>query len=346
MTDSRVNVLVDPDLVRAVEEAINGGTGPGLRRKTWTLVNHKGGVGKTFCVMALAWVLAVHYGLHVLIVDIDPQANSTRRAGLNAMDTERLPTITDALRMNVEGCARDIVQHVRWADLAEARGSIDILPSRLDLEARAEEAAMADAVDQIFKSVKLSAPGILSTLDPILKRVLGNLGQPRGRLQNVMGGDFLKSYDLVLIDCPPSLGHLTQNAWTASEGVLLCAKADFDSVNGAVRARDTLHRIRSAMGVPHLDVHGVMLTDLPITNRQITERRKFGSVRNAEESIQDLQRNFGDLLWRPFFERKSVLAENVDYGVSPVDQLKTADVNYVTSVLTGWGGKLLEASLG
>lgn len=352
MVDTRVNVHVDPQLVRAVEEAINGGQGPGLTRKVWTLINHKGGVGKTFNTMALAWVLAVCYGLHVLVVDMDPQANSTRRAGLSAIETDTLATITDALRMNVTGCAASIVKPVRWGDLDKENGapdhvgSIDILPARLDLEIRAQEGATADVVDKIVQVAQLSAPHIMGDLDPILKRVLGNLGEPRSRLKNILGGNFLDGYDIVLIDCPPSLGHLTQNAWVASHGVLLCTKADFDAVNGASRARTALHQTRTALGVPNLDVHGILLTDLQIINRKVTDKRRFGSIRSAEDSIADLEKQFGGLLWRPFLERKSVLAENVDYGVSPVDALKTTDMSYVSEVLIKWGAKLLEASIG
>lgn len=339
MIETRVRELVPSALLDRLEVAIADGSGPGLRRKRWTLVNHKGGVGKTFDTLALAWVLAVCYGLHVLVVDMDPQANSTRRAGYGAHATENLATLTEALKLNEVGNAKMIVKPFKWEI---PNGSIDILPSRLDLEARSEEAAVAGAVYRIRSAVKQSRHDLLDQLNPIMDEVVGSLTHPRERLRNILGGGFVDDYDIVLIDCQPSLGHLTQNAYVASDGVLLCTKADYDSLNGAVRTQTKLHETRKALGVPELDVHGVLLTDLQIINRT----RGHGSFRAAEESIGDLQEAFGGLLWTPFLERKSALAENTDYGVPIVENLTTKDREHVTTVMIEWGAKLLEVSLG
>lgn len=339
MIDTRVRELVPSGLLDQLEAAVAEGSGSGLRRKVWTLVNHKGGVGKTFDTLALAWVLASCYGLHVLVVDMDPQANSTRRAGYGAYATENLATLTEALKINEVGNGRMIVKPFKW-DIAN--GSIDLLPSRLDLETRSEEAAIAGAVYRIRTAVKQWRPNLLDQLDPIMNEVVGSLTHPRERLRNTLGGGFLDEYDIVLIDCQPSLGHLTQNAYVASDGVLLCTKADYDSLNGAARTQIKLHESRKALGVPELDVHGVLLTDLQIINRT----RGFGSFRAAEESIEQLQETFGSLLWHPFLERKSALAENTDFGVPIVENLSARDREYVTTVMIQWGAKLLEVSLG
>lgn len=348
MIDSRVRPYVPPELIKAVEEAIAGGEGPGLKKKVWTLVNHKGGVGKTFDTLALAWVLAVCYGLHVLVVDMDPQANASRQAGYGAFATEHIPTLSEALKLNQLGGAKQIVKPFKWGDDDEpiGPGSIDLLPARLDLEVRAEEAAITDAISRVRAGVLEHNADLLDVLEPIFSAVVGNMHEPRARLKNLLGGGFLADYDIVLIDCPPSLGHLTQNAYVASDGVLLCTKASYDSLNGAVRAEAELHKIRKALGVPDLDIHGVLLTDLQIVNRKVTVDRHHGSVRSAEQSIKQLKKAFGDKLWLPFMERKSVLAENSDYGVPIIDSLGTADRSYVTEVMIKWGAKLLEVSLG
>jgi len=347
MIDERVRTVASPELIRAVEEAIRGGEGPGLDRKVWTLVNHKGGVGKTFDALALAWVLAVCFGLHVLVVDMDPQANSTRRAGYGADATMNRPTLTEALKMNITGSASGIVLPFMWKGATDNGGSIDLLPARLDLETRSHEAAVAEAVGRIRSTLKLRGKqDLLAQIEPELQEVVGSLDNPRSRLRNIISGDFIDGYDIVLIDCQPSLGHLTQMAYTASDGVLLCTKADFDSMNGAIRTREVLHQYRTEMGVPNLDVHGVLLTDLQIINRAETEKRKHGSFNAAEESIADLKEAFGDLLWQPFLERKSALAENTDYGSPITDSLSEANRVYVTDVMIHWGTKLLEVSCG
>jgi cellulose biosynthesis protein BcsQ len=320
--------------------------GPGLLRKKWTLVNHKGGVGKSHATMALAWALAYMYGLHVLVVDMDPQANTTRRAGYGATDTRGVGTLTEALAMNVEGCAEGIVLPCTWEELKEERdgmGSIDILPSRLDLEKRSEEGGVADAAALIRRAVQQQKPSILADIDVILKKVVGKLERPRQRLAKILGGTFLDAYDIVLMDCPPSLGLLTQMAYAASEGVLLCTNATFDSVDGAVRAQQMLHQTRTDLGNPTLDVLGVLLNDLQIVN---SRDRAFGASVNAQESIKELQAHLGGVLWEPFMERRSSIAFTNDYGVSPITSMRDSDARYVASTLSLWGARLLEVSIG
>ncbi|MCI2421097.1 ParA family protein [Saccharopolyspora sp. K220] len=341
MIDSKVSAVVDTELIKAIEE-IFVHRQRRAARKVWTLVNNKGGVGKTFDTLALAYALAVYFGLNVLVVDMDPQGNSTRRAGYGLYEIENRATLTEALKMNQEGIASQIVLPCLWEDIHN--GGIDILPSRLDLEARVSEAAIADAVSKITEAVTDHDPDLLRRLDPIFQKVIGSLTHPRERLRNILGNDFLDEYDIVLIDCQPSLGHLTQMSYVASDGVLLATKPDYDSVNGAARTRSVLHEIRSALGVPTLDVHGVLVTDLQIINRTITKERQHGSTRPAEISLSQLKRTFGDLVWEPFCERKSSLADNTNIGLSPVDGLNPQDRRYMNELLINWGAKLLEVS--
>jgi chromosome partitioning protein len=347
LIDSRVREVLapTPELIAAVEACFVGDDVV-LRRKTWTFVNNKGGVGKTFDVMALAWTLATQFGLHVLVVDMDPQGNATRRAKYSSAATQQVSTLSEALKMAIPGSARTIRMPVRWDDIDVNGGSIDILPARLDLEVRAEEAATADAVALIEQTVKLEEPALVERLAPIFKQVVGSLNHPRERLKTILSGGVKDEHDIVLIDCPPSLGHLTQNAYVASDGVILCTKADYDSVNGAVRTRRVLDETRAAMGVPNLAVHGVLLTDLQRTGRADEEKGTYGTFAAAEESIKDLRKSFGSLVWQPFLQRKSSLAQNVDYGLPVADGLEGKDLKYVMSVLIVWAARLLEVSRG
>jgi cellulose biosynthesis protein BcsQ len=339
----RVREVLTPDRVSDIEQLI-ASPDTTFTRKTWAFINNKGGVGKTFNVMALSYALAEFFGLHVLVVDMDPQGNATRRAGHSSAAMTQVSTLVEALKMNIKGSAEQIRLPVRWDNMTSG-GSVDILPSRLDLENRVVEAATADAVRMVEQMVRQEAPALQESLGPILKQVRGSLNHPRERLRNIMDGVHA-DHDLILIDCPPSLGHLTQNAYCAADGVLLCVKADYDSVNGAARTRDVLHQDRSAMGVPRLDVHGVLLTDLQRTGRTDEANGLAGTFTAAQESIEDLRGIFGDLLWTPFLERRSVLAQNTDYGVPIVDELRGKDLRYVSDVLIHWSSNLLEVSRG
>lgn len=345
MIDSRVRELLAPESIRLID-VIFANDQVALKRKVWTFVNNKGGVGKTFDVMALAYILAVFFGLHVLVVDMDPQGNATRRAKHSAAAMQQVSTLSEALKMAMPGLAKSIRLPVRWEGIDVNGGSIDILPARLDLENRAEEAAVADAVALIEATVKLEEPTLVDRLAPIFKQVVGSLSHPRERLRTILSGGVLDDHDIVLIDCPPSLGHLTQNAYVASDGVILCTKADYDSVNGAIRTRRVLGETKDAMGVPDLDVHGVILTDLQRTGRADEAKGKYGTFAAAEESIKDLRKGFGDLIWEPFLQRKSSVAQNVDYGLPVVDGLEGKDLKYVITVLVTWAARLLEVSHG
>lgn len=344
MIHERVREVLPLDRLTAIEAMLAQDGAPELVRRVWTFINNKGGVGKTFDVMALAYALAYFFNLHILVVDMDPQGNATRRAKHTAQAMQQVSTLTEALKMNIRGSAGQIRLPVRW-DLGSSTGSIDILPARLDLEARVQEAGIADAVHMVEQIVRQEEPALLERLGPILKQVRGTLNHPRERLRNIMDG-VVEEHDLVLVDCPPSLGHLTQNAYVASQGVVLCVKPDYDSVNGSVRTRDVLYETRAAMGVPSLDVHGVILTDLQRTGRVDDERGLAGTFRAAQESIEDLRKLFGPQLWEPFLERKSYLAQNVDYGIPIVGDLAGKDLIYVSGVLIQWAAKLLEVSRG
>ncbi len=344
MIDTRVRTFVPPELIRQIEERF-AESGPGPKRKVFTLVNNKGGAGKTHDVLALALILDVCFGLHVLIIDMDPQANATRRVGHGAVAMQQRSTLTEALKMAVPGLAKQIVLSCTWEE-ANKNGSIDILPARLDLENRVNEAATADAVAMIEEIVRREQPDLLEPLGPIFKQVVGSLDHPRQRLRTILAGGFLDAYDIVLIDCPPSLGHLTQNAYVASDGVFLCTTPSFDSVNGAVRTRTVLQQTRAELGVPGLEIHGVFVTDLHRTRRADATKGTVGAAQYAEKNIQRLRSSFGPVLVEPFMERKSAVAENTDLAVAVTNELLPKDLEYVNEVLIRWAARLLEVSCG
>lgn len=167
------------------------------------LLNNKGGVGKTLVTVALAEAFA-HKGKRVLVVDMDPQANATRRLRVDPA----APTLTDALMLGVRNSgAADYVTPCGWSTAFAGTGAIDVLPSDLDLEDRAIEAGMPGASNR-------------------LRRALYGVDD---------------EYDFTLIDCPPSIkGHLTVNALAAldaDDDTILCpVTPEYDAVAGAQRA--------------------------------------------------------------------------------------------------------------
>lgn len=182
------------------------------------LLNHKGGVGKTLLTVSLAEALAKR-GKQVLVVDLDPQANATRRLGVH-LDQES-QTLTHCLRMGVHnGAAADYVYACEWDRTSlDFVDRIGVLPADLDLEDRSLEA-----------------------------------GQPGAhyRLRRALyGAD--DSFHFTLIDFPPSLkGHLTSMGIAALDNdddqIIIPTEPEYDSVAGVARIRHYLDEFGPDLG--------------------------------------------------------------------------------------------------
>ena len=184
-------------------------------------VNQKGGVGKTTVVLGLAAV-AARRGKRVLVIDIDPQANAT--SGLGVWD----PTLTvdRVLAGDEPGALRAAVMASEWpAD-----------PVRPDLVASTP--ALAEREPQLV-------------VDPV---------GAQDRLAVAMGS-VADDYDLVLIDCPPSLSLLSVNGLFAADKALVVTEPAAWASDGVQRVLQTIERIGSrragALGVAGVVVNRV-----------------------------------------------------------------------------------------
>jgi chromosome partitioning protein len=193
------------------------------------VVNHKGGSAKTTSVINLAGVFAIEKGKKVLVVDMDSQANCTIGLGFSpyTLSAKRHIFISDILTPSGSpqsggASAYHTLHNVRDAILKTEIENLDIVPSSLQL---------SDVEIPLINAM---------ARETTLSRALAPIRS---------------EYDLILIDCPPSLGIFTTNALWAADYVLVPVEAANYAVAGltaivnVVRAVRELGREVSILGV-------------------------------------------------------------------------------------------------
>ncbi len=109
-------------------------------------------------------------------------------------------------------------------------------------------------------------------------------------------------YDLVIIDCPPSLSMLTINALAAAHGVLIPIQCEYYALEGLSALLDTVEKVRDTIN-PELEIEGLLRTMYDVRNNL------------ANDVSAQLQQHFGDRLYRTIIPRNVRLAEAPSHGM-------------------------------
>lgn len=186
--------------------------------RIFALCNQKGGVGKSTTTFHLARA-AVRAGRRVLAVDNDPQGNLTTIAAAEDVGEDQAG-LADALSSRAPETIRDVIVPGVWPGL-------DVVPtSGVTLGYVRDELVIAGA---------------------------GREGRLREALASV-----IDDYDLILIDCAPSLDQLTINGLTAADAVVVVTESKLFSANGLGQLLDTIENVRAYYN-PRLTVAGVIV---------------------------------------------------------------------------------------
>lgn len=236
------------------------------------MLNNKGGVGKTIATVYLAEALA-RAGQPVLVVDMDPQANATSALGVHPIEGMTLAECLNGTVTN--GAAESFVHSCGWGDTLAER--IAVLPASLALEDITMQAGM---------------PGSHMRL----RRALFGVDDP---------------YAFTLIDCPPSMGHLTANALAAlddcegGDTAIVVTTPTKQAFGGAKRAQAFVDMYAEDLGVcaqitglivnlvragttrheQRLDQLAATFPGVPVLGSPLALRAQFGRVIDDEQPL-------------------------------------------------------------
>jgi len=120
------------------------------------------------------------------------------------------------------------------------------------------------------------------------------------RLERVLV-DFRERYDLVVIDCPPSLGLLTVNALTAADSVLIPLQCEYYALEGLAGLLETVSAVRQQLN-PQLALEGIALT-------MVDQRNNL-----SRQVEQEVRSHFGERVFRSVIPRNVRLSEAPSHG--------------------------------
>jgi chromosome partitioning protein len=231
--------------------------------KVIAVSNEKGGVAKTTTVISLGAAL-VDLGNHVLVVDLDAQANLTLALGLEPGESEN--TSSNIMLDNAP-----LISARRKTDVE----NLDLIPSNSRIE-----------TSEQFLPVR-------TNYTTILRKAIANASN--------------LPYDYIILDCPPALGAITQNALAAADLLLIPTQAEYFSAYALRNMMSLVRRIREEDN-PNL-AYRILVTMLD--NRNRTHRNIHDQLRST----------FGEGVFNTVVEIDTKLRESSIAGL-PISRYK------------------------
>nr|WP_324295558.1 ParA family protein [Kocuria rhizophila] len=247
-----------------------------------TISNQKGGVGKTSTSVNLAVALAKQ-GQNVLVVDNDPQGNASTALGI--------PHGSDA-----DSVYDVLIDEVPVADVVKESPEMEnlwVLPATIDLAGAEIELVSVVAREQR------------------LQRALADYATARE-------DQGLPRLDYVFIDCPPSLGLLTINAFVAATEVLIPIQCEYYALEGLSQLLNNISMIQKHLN-PKLTVSSILLTMYD------------GRTNLASQVADEVRQHFPDEVMETMIPRSVRISEAPSYQQSVItyDPSSTGALSYL-----------------
>ena len=198
--------------------------------KIIAVANQKGGVGKTTTTFNLGVGLA-REGKRVLLVDCDPQGDLTICCGYQ--DNDEIETTVSTIMQKVIADEEIAVDE----GIIHQPEGVDLLPANIEL----------------------------SSMDLLLVSTMN-----RERILSIYLNSVKNNYDYILIDCMPSLGMITVNAFCAADSVIIPVQAQYLPLKGMTQLTKTIGKVQRQLN-PKLVIDGIVLT-LVAENTRLAQR--------------------------------------------------------------------------
>lgn len=224
--------------------------------KIISISNQKGGVGKTTTTVNLGASLGAS-GKKVLIIDSDPQGNTTSGLGFNKKELQK--SAYDVLENDTSAEEATIVTEFK---------NLSLIPSHINL-------ASADAGISLF-----------SGKESKLKNKISHLKD---------------SYDYIIIDCPPSLGIITINAFCASDSILIPIQCEYYALEGLSQLINTIKVVKRHHNSA-LDIEGILMTMCDLR------------LNLTHQVMEEVKKNFPGKVFKTTIPRTVKLSEAPGFG--------------------------------
>ena len=224
--------------------------------KIIAIANQKGGVGKTTTSVNLSACLG-KMGKKTLIVDIDPQGNTTSGLGIDPKTLSL--SIYDCLINETD--IKDVILKTEFEGLF-------IVPSNINLAGAELELALKEKREFLLKEC--------------LSKVK----------------DF---FDFILIDCPPSLGLITLNSFTAADSILVPIQCEYYALEGLSQLTNTIKLVKKSLN-PSLSIEGILMT--------MFDARTNLSI----QVVDEVKKFFKDKVFKTIIPRNVRLSEAPSFG--------------------------------